>query len=726
MVFKCKMCGGDLRITPGQTVCECEYCGTLQTVPRIDSDKKARLFNRANEYRINNEYDKAYDAYKTIVEEEEEEAEAYWGMILSEYGVEYVEDPKTGRRVPTCHRAQTQRVRSSVNYRMAIQYADSERKLMYQDEAEVLDKLQGSILAVSQKEEPYDVFICYKETEDASGQRTEDSVLAQDIYKELEKVGVRAFFSRISLESHLGENYEPYIYAALQSAKVMLVVTTNGEHCDSVWVKNEWARFLRFMGEDEEKTLIPVYKNMSPYNLPEELSGFQAQDMGKIGALQDLVHGVQKLLGRTATVVQSAKLNELLVDKQEREVREKKRKKTALIVLAVLLVALIAVGSIIGIRVMRTKKGEAYAAQYKKLHLYTSITGSGCYDDICLYLNLMCGITVGPNGESDLTVEQAIRQLEELCANDPGISDSSLTEQAKVAYNWLYALRASSIYQDTKSYKSDMPLYINTRISEQQLMLAKAAMKIAQDNPQFKELYPKEIELAMNGARILEERGRYGAYQEAAKIYSVFAPYEPTAEEALQRILQQHPDALNPVPVYTYNEVHGLAQQYYSLAGWSGYETNGIMAGYYSIGLVGIKPDPSFDGVIQQYRALWQNDPHAFESSTAAIYKAGNWLGWLASTEANLERAITQYSLAGFFENTQEAAKVHFDQDTLKVAAAAIEAYYSFPSDAWDPGACTYAVENIQKAKHAIELLDTIGLHADANVIRDMFSRYEK
>ena len=78
-----------------------------------------------------------------------EEAEAYWGMILSEFGVEYVEDPTSGKRIPTCHRTQVQSVRSSTNFQLAIQYADSERKFIYQDEAEVLDKLQRSILSVS-------------------------------------------------------------------------------------------------------------------------------------------------------------------------------------------------------------------------------------------------------------------------------------------------------------------------------------------------------------------------------------------------------------------------------------------------------------------------------------------------------------------------------------------------------------------------------------------------
>lgn len=33
-IFKCKMCGGTLNVNEGITVCECEYCGHEQKVPR--------------------------------------------------------------------------------------------------------------------------------------------------------------------------------------------------------------------------------------------------------------------------------------------------------------------------------------------------------------------------------------------------------------------------------------------------------------------------------------------------------------------------------------------------------------------------------------------------------------------------------------------------------------------------------------------------------------------
>ena len=296
-VFQCKMCGGDLTLMPGSNLAVCQYCGSQQTVPAIDDDKKARLYNRANRYRLDCEFDKAYNAYESIVNDEPTEAEAYWGLVLSEYGVEYVYDPKTGKKIPTCHRTLTRSVTANENYKSACRNSDSERRIFYEEEAETLDALQKRVLNASAKEEPYDVFICYKETDD-NGVRTADSVLAQEIYDALTNKGLRVFFSRISLEDKLGADYEPCIFAALNSAKVMLMVTTDTGHCNSVWVKNEWKRYLDFMKNDSSKTLIPVYKDISPYALPDEFSRFQAQDMGKLGAMQDLVRGVEKLTGK--------------------------------------------------------------------------------------------------------------------------------------------------------------------------------------------------------------------------------------------------------------------------------------------------------------------------------------------------------------------------------------------------------------------------------------------
>lgn len=294
-VFKCKMCGGTIDIQQGESVGVCEYCGTKQTLPRLDDERKVNLYDRANHFRRNNDFDKAMGIYEQILSEDNADAEAYWSLVLCKYGIEYVEDPATHKRVPTVNRAQYTSIFADEDYKSAIQYADGYQKDIYEAEAKAIDEIQKGILEISQKEEPFDVFICYKET-GADGRRTPDSVLATELYHELTREGFKVFFSRITLEDKLGTAYEPYIFAALNSAKVMVVLGTKAEHFNAVWVKNEWSRFLALIKSGARKNLIPAYKDMDPYDLPEEFSHLQAQDMSKLGFMNDLVRVINKIL----------------------------------------------------------------------------------------------------------------------------------------------------------------------------------------------------------------------------------------------------------------------------------------------------------------------------------------------------------------------------------------------------------------------------------------------
>ena len=294
-IFKCKMCGGSLEVEKGQTICECEYCGTKQTVSATDDEGTTNLYNRANNLRIKCEFDKAQEIYEKIVAKSPNESEAYWGIVLCKYGIEYVEDPNIYKRVPTCHRTQLESVLTDVDYLSAMENADSNQRLIYEQEAKEIDKLQKDILSIVHNEKPFDVFICYKET-DENGKRTVDSVLANDIYYQLTQEGLKVFYAAITLENKLGQEYEPYIFSALNSAKVMLVVGTKPENFNAVWVKNEWSRYLKLMSNDRSKTLIPCFRDMDAYDLPDEFSHLQAQDMSKIGFINDIVRGIKKLV----------------------------------------------------------------------------------------------------------------------------------------------------------------------------------------------------------------------------------------------------------------------------------------------------------------------------------------------------------------------------------------------------------------------------------------------
>ena len=293
-----------MEIDAKQSVAVCQYCGTRQTLPRLDSERVAGLYERAELLRRGNDFDKAAAVYEQIVSLSPNDAEAYWSLVLCRYGIEYVEDPASRKRVPTINRVQFGSILEDADYLSALQNADEEQKSVYIAEAKAIEAIQKGYLAISEREKPFDVFICYKETDD-NGRRTMDSVLANDLYHQLTQEGFKVFFSRITLEDKLGTEYEPYIFAALNSAKVMVVLGTRPEYFSAVWVRNEWSRFLALIRNGEQKVLIPAYRDMSPYDLPEEFSHLQALDMSRLGFMQDLIRGIKKILG-TENVVGAA------------------------------------------------------------------------------------------------------------------------------------------------------------------------------------------------------------------------------------------------------------------------------------------------------------------------------------------------------------------------------------------------------------------------------------
>ena len=76
----------------------------------------------------------------------------------------------------------------------------------------------------------------------------------------------------------------------------MLVIGTQPEYFQAVWVKNEWSRYLKMIKKDRSKMLIPCFRDMDAYDLPEEFAHLQAQDMAKLGFVNDLIRGIKKII----------------------------------------------------------------------------------------------------------------------------------------------------------------------------------------------------------------------------------------------------------------------------------------------------------------------------------------------------------------------------------------------------------------------------------------------
>lgn len=296
MVLKCKICGGDLAYEVGNRIATCEYCGSKQTLPQTASDEKiAVMYERANGYRLANEFDKAANIYEQLIAENNRDGEAYWNLALCNYGVVYVQDPKTGEYIPTCNRTHYLSILKDENYLKALEYATPEQVALYEKDAGYIDEVQKGIVAIAKGEKPFDIFICYKETGE-NGKRSKDSVKAQNLYEKLTEAGYKVFFSRVTLESKIGTEYEPYIYAAIASSKIMLHITSSKEHSEAVWVKNEWSRYLALSAKNSDKTMIPLFFGMSKDELPDEFTHLPSYNMDEDGFEQELLRGIKKLI----------------------------------------------------------------------------------------------------------------------------------------------------------------------------------------------------------------------------------------------------------------------------------------------------------------------------------------------------------------------------------------------------------------------------------------------
>ena len=313
-VLTCKICGGSLEIVENTSVAVCEHCGRTQTLPKLDDETRMRRYDRANHHRRNNDYDKAMNIYESILDEDTTDSEAYWSLLLCRYGIVYVEDQKTGKHIPTMNRVQHTSILADADYKATLQYADSYQKQVYENDAKEIYQIQKRFLEISQKEEPFDVFISYKDKDDFTGQPTQDRAIAMEIYNRLHRENLKVFFSHFTLDNKLGEEFEPYIFSALNSAKVMVVLGTKKEYFEATWVKNEWSRFHALIQAGEKKTLIAAYKNMDAYDLPPELD-MQAQDMDKMGFLENLVYVVQRDIERCKGIVNTDELSIQLKDR---------------------------------------------------------------------------------------------------------------------------------------------------------------------------------------------------------------------------------------------------------------------------------------------------------------------------------------------------------------------------------------------------------------------------
>lgn len=299
--IRCSCCGStQITRIENSNLGKCEHCYSTVLMPS-NNEEIVNLLNMAYLQRASYNFDLAIKTYELVLEKNNAEKSAYEGLLLSKYGIEYVKDNRLNKYIPTCHRANFKSIFEDESYKQLIERSTLEEQEVIKEKANEIDKLQKEIAKQLEKEQAFDIFISYKAT-DENGNKTEDSIIARQIYDTLTEKNYKVFLAEKTLEDRLGANYEPIIFKAITTSKIFILVGTSQENINSAWVRNEWSRFIERIKDNSDNSVnaqsfIPVFKNMSPYDMPKINNHYaQGVDAGKLGFLVTLTDGVQKLL----------------------------------------------------------------------------------------------------------------------------------------------------------------------------------------------------------------------------------------------------------------------------------------------------------------------------------------------------------------------------------------------------------------------------------------------
>lgn len=287
---KCKNCGGEL-ILKGKSW-QCPFCGSMY----YDETVNSNLLDRAYSFLRANDFENAERECDDVIAKDKKNYEALWVRAQARNRITFVDDIG-GKKVPTCNNIGGRKFSDDGDVKNAIICAPDEIKENYRALAKKIDDISAEWLAKASKEPECDIFICYKKT-DENGNDTPDSNYLLNLYARLSQ-SYRVFFSQVSLNDKMGEQYEPYIYNALKTAKVMIVYAEKAEYFNAPWVKNEWSRYIERIksGEKANDSLIVAHKGVDPYAIPKALlGGRQALDMSGATASIDLFNKIDALI----------------------------------------------------------------------------------------------------------------------------------------------------------------------------------------------------------------------------------------------------------------------------------------------------------------------------------------------------------------------------------------------------------------------------------------------
>ena len=135
------------------------------------------------------------------------------------------------------------------------------------------------------------VFISYK-YHGKNGEVLPDYRMAKEVYGKLRSYGINVFFSDQSLIKVGQADYKHLIDSYLDDAKLLIVVSTSADNCNSNWVRYEWDSFYNdILSERKDGALISYLDTDDIGQFPRTIRTLQVfnKKENEIDALVDFV-----------------------------------------------------------------------------------------------------------------------------------------------------------------------------------------------------------------------------------------------------------------------------------------------------------------------------------------------------------------------------------------------------------------------------------------------------
>lgn len=262
----CGICGGEVSLDMEGVNGVCLGCGNTAMYPKSD----VKRLNRITYLRNNFYFEKAAAYAAELIEENPEDSEAYWAMLLCRYGISYVRTGSTRRPVCRINPIGLPPVKDDENYKRALYYATEDTQQNYENLANEIDECVLAAQGAVENAKEYSVFVLSRLDETA-----DNDLEGEKLYIRFsENLNFDVFYIPESLKEADEVDKAALISAAISKSKILIADFRTAEECGDSFMNYVVRTFCEEAAkEGSDKLFFPVFNahTMSFQQLPEKL-----------------------------------------------------------------------------------------------------------------------------------------------------------------------------------------------------------------------------------------------------------------------------------------------------------------------------------------------------------------------------------------------------------------------------------------------------------------------